>query len=242
LRPPAGKPPARSSAATVAIHVARASAASAPTHTRTVRQRLARERRPMWLPGCSSMTCRLYQGFPQALPGGRVLGVRAAIGARAGKRRRGSAARGLSPAAPPPMPVIARMFYLSDGGASSRLVEPELPGAVRERARLGAGEDHCELGAVGVCPGAGGSDRRTGGACGRLLRGEGLPVGVVPAAARAAGLGPLAPMSAAVWLCHAYRPRVPLYRRHAITCMRCPMRTARTRQRPGARRRSHDHR
>jgi len=64
------------------------------------------------------------------------------------------------------------------------LVEPVLPGAVRQRARVGTGQDHRELGAVWLCPGARGSDRRTGRACGRLLRREGLPVGLVPAAAR----------------------------------------------------------
>ena len=78
------------------------------------------------------------------------------------------------------------------------MVEPVLPGAVREWARVGTGQDHCELGAVRLCPGARGSDRRTGRACGRLLCGEGLPVGVVPAPVRAAVTGPREPGDAAM--------------------------------------------
>jgi hypothetical protein len=53
--PVRGQPLITSRAATVAIHATAASAASAPAHSRAVRQRLTRRRRPLRSPGCSSM-------------------------------------------------------------------------------------------------------------------------------------------------------------------------------------------
>src|SRR5690348_7166894 len=60
-----------------------------------------------------------------------------------------------------------------------------LPGAVPERARVGTGPDHSVVGAVQLPGGAGCVRGRCGRAPGGVLQGEGLPVGVVPAAARA---------------------------------------------------------
>jgi hypothetical protein len=66
-----------------------------------------------------------------------------------------------------------------------------LPRSLPERARVGTGPDHRVLGAVRLwpgagCPGAGGWPGRAHG--GVLQRGAELPVGVVPAAARAVRL------------------------------------------------------
>jgi hypothetical protein len=63
-----------------------------------------------------------------------------------------------------------------------------LSGALRERARMGTGIDHGQLGSMRLRPGAGGRHAGPGGAPGGALQREGLPVGVVPAAARACGL------------------------------------------------------
>ena len=58
-----------------------------------------------------------------------------------------------------------------------------LPGAVRERARVGAGPDHGDVDAVRLPAGVGRAPAWPR-APGRVLRGgAGLPVGVVPAAA-----------------------------------------------------------
>jgi hypothetical protein len=74
------------------------------------------------------------------------------------------------------------VFYSTYGSAAAELVV--LPEEVRERARVGAGPDHCQLDAVRVRPGSRGPRERPG-PRGRVLRGgEGLPVGLVPAAAR----------------------------------------------------------
>ena len=66
----AGQPPARSRATCVAIHAARASAASAPTHS-AARQRLASRRRPTCLPGSPSMAAPnlpgLFPGFARGI-------------------------------------------------------------------------------------------------------------------------------------------------------------------------------
>jgi hypothetical protein len=78
--------------------------------------------------------------------------------------------------------LCEHVFYCIYGSAAAELVA--LSGAVRQRARVGAGPDHGELDAVRVRPGGRGPRARPG-ARGRLLRGgEGLPLGLVPAAAR----------------------------------------------------------
>jgi hypothetical protein len=82
-----------------------------------------------------------------------------------------------------------------------------LPGALPERARMGAGADHRGVGAVRLParpsrPGAGGW--RDGGAHGSVLRrGAALPVGVVPAAAR--GRQVTKPRFPAVTVCDGLR-------------------------------------
>jgi hypothetical protein len=63
-----------------------------------------------------------------------------------------------------------------------------LSGAVRERARVGARTDHRELGPLRLRPGTGSWYAGPGGPSGGGLQREGLPVGVVPAAARAGHL------------------------------------------------------
>jgi hypothetical protein len=60
-----------------------------------------------------------------------------------------------------------------------------LPGAVRERARVGAGPDHCLVDAVRLPASGCGAGARPGARGGVLRGGEELRVGVVPAEARA---------------------------------------------------------
>ena len=71
------------------------------------------------------------------------------------------------------------------GGAASALVESLLPGVLRERARVGTGQDHRGLDAVRLSLRACSPDRRTGRARGCVLRNATLPVGLVQATARA---------------------------------------------------------
>jgi hypothetical protein len=71
------------------------------------------------------------------------------------------------------------------GGTASALVESLLPGVLRERARVGTGQDHRGLDAVRLSSSACSSDRGTGRARGGVLCNALLPVGLVQATARA---------------------------------------------------------
>jgi hypothetical protein len=71
------------------------------------------------------------------------------------------------------------------GGAASALVESLLPGLLRERARVGTGQDHRGLDAVRLSSRASSPDRRTGRARSCVLCNAPLPVGLVQATARA---------------------------------------------------------
>ena len=95
----------------------------------------------------------------QGVPGGwgrRVVVSRLTQGFRPGGHAANDALGAAAGALGCPLPVkpglcrYVRTCVLSSchGGEASRLVEPVLPGALREWARVGTRQDHCELDAV----------------------------------------------------------------------------------------------